>query len=406
MNDTKKDKLSNVIEFNGAAGKNSHIAAENNDNDMSSDTDVDSKKKSLDIRHVIFILPVFAVVIVLFIIFGNSSFNGTDSVNTEPITVSGNDNFDFCEYKQGYIYAADGKISCYNTMQQLQWEINGSKSAPTIVTNNNYVLTYYKKDSTAYVTNGTKTVKIKAAGNVIFGSINKNGYVSLITEEDGFKNQIAVFDKKGKAIYRWHNSDKYITSAVLSDSNKILALSQIDFSDSGTQSNVIVRDIVNGKNINNVKCDDSVICKLYFTNKNQFVVVTDTKTFSSTAGAKIKWTVDYNGKKLYTYDISEKGIALVFGEDDSALGKSIVKFYNYRGNQIGEFKSESKVKYIDMQGKRSMLVYSKGISVTNNKGKKLSDKSIGYDMKKCIYMGNKRCVLIVSGSGASLIKTD
>lgn len=363
-------------------------------------------RKSNSYRFV-FILIALIFIIGIFMLIDDSSFNATNSVNTEPISILSTENYCFSKYKKGYIFAKDGKISCYNTNQQLQWEINSSKTAPTVITNDNYVLTYYTKDKLAIITNGTKTRKITTDGNVIYGNINKNGYAALIVEEDGFKSQLAVYDNNGKLKFKWHNSEHYITSAMLSDNNKTLIASEVNLSDNGISSKVLITDIKKELSFEELNFNDSVICSMQFASKNKFIAVLDNKTVCYSTGLNKKWEIDYSGNNLYTYDISDTNyISLVCGKDDSALSNSVVYVYNGNGKKIGEYNSEKRIYKIDMQDRTSLISYDRQFEIINGNGKRISSTDLNIDIHDSIFIGTKKCALILSGSGASLVRPE
>ena len=102
-----------------------------------------------------FFLWVILMAVVIFIFCCctiDSTFDSTNAVNTETISLSNANNYDFTSYKDGYILAKDGKISCYNTNQSVQWEISGSKTTPKVSVNEKYTLTYYADDAIAIYT--------------------------------------------------------------------------------------------------------------------------------------------------------------------------------------------------------------------------------------------------------------
>lgn len=351
------------------------------------------------------IVAVIAAIIatVYFRMSDDSSFSGSSDVSTDTINILSSDNYAFADYKEGYIYASDGKISCYNTNNELQWEINGSKTEPTVKSNGKYALIYYKNDNLAIITDGTYTREINTDGNVIYGDVNKNGYTALIVEESGFKNQIAVYDRKAKSLYKWHNSSEYITSVHISDNNRNLAAGAVELNEGSVDASVVLIDIKKEKDKKSISFSDSIICDIKFISKNNFVAVLDTKTVCCSVNESKKWEIDYGGNTLVTYDISDtNNTVLVFG-DDSAMSGSEIRFYDSGGKSRGSYKSEDKAERVDMKGKTALLVYDRKISALSIKGKKLSEHKLNYDIKDCIFLANKKCALVISGSGAELV---
>ncbi len=356
-------------------------------------------------RTILFSVLAAVFILIVFGIFGDSGFKSTDAVNTEPISVLSTANYSFADYKTGFVFAHDGKVSCYNTNLELQWETDGSKTAPTVKTNGKYALTYYIDDKVAVLSDGSSNKKIKTDGKVISASLNDNGYSTIIVKEDGFKNQVAVYDTDGNAVFKWHNSDRYIISSYLSNDNRMLVSGEVVMKDNRVTSNVLVIDTRKDLKINEISFDESAICDIHFVSKNRFIVVCDDKTACYNTKLSEKWLIDYSKKNLYTYDISDNDtLALVFGKDDSLLSSSDIEYYNTKGRKIGNFKSESRIDGIDMQGNYSLITYNRRLAVVNSKGKELSSKELNYDIRKCIFMGNRRCALVISGASASLVK--
>ncbi len=345
------------------------------------------------------------ICIVIFIIFSDSSFETTDAVNDDPISVLSSENYGFAPYKSGFVFAHDGKIACYNTNMDMQWKIEGSKTPPTVKTNDRYVLTYYKNDDCAIITNGSSDVKIKSDGNVAYADVNSNGYATLIVKEEGFKNQIAVYDKDGKSVFKWHNSDKYISSAYLADDNHTLLATEIVLNDDGVSTNLVLCDIRKELKLKEFSLGESAVCDITFVSKNRFIAVCDDRMACFSTSLSKKWEVDYGKKNLYTYDVSNKNeVALIFGEDDSLLTGSEIEYYNARGKKIGSFVSKSKIQSIDVQGNHSLIAYDRKIAVVNSKGKEISSEELNFDIRKCIFMGNKKCALVISGASATLVE--
>lgn len=356
--------------------------------------------KSQNKSKVLFYAVAFLVFLVLIICnFAiDSTFDSTTAVNTETISLSNVNNYDFASYKDGYVLAKDGKISCYNTNQSIQWEVAGSKTTPKIAVNGNYVLTYYADDAVAVVTDGDDTVKIATSGNVQHGYVNDNGYCAFLVDEFGLKNKIVVYNKKGEMIYYRNNPDKFIPQVILSDDNKTLVTLELMTNDSSVSSCLVVTDVKKNKEISKVVFDNSVPGGCVFFDSNTILTIFDSKLLSYDTDGKCNWEISFDEKTLYKYSYSDGIIACVFNTDDSVSTGSEVVFYNERGKTNGKFNTEEKVQKIEYKDKNALLTYGKKLVLTNLKGKELAQADITYDMKEVYLMGTKKCALIGSNS--------
>ena len=328
----------------------------------------------------------------------DSTFDSTNSVNTETISLSNANNYDFTSYKDGYILAKDGKISCYNTNQSIQWEIDGSKTTPKVTTNGKYVLTYYTDYALAVVTDGDETVNITTPGNVQFGYVNKNGYCALLVDEVGLKNKVVVYNNKGKMIYYRDNPNSFIPHIAFSDDDKSLVTLELITNDSSVSSCLIVTDVKTNKQISKIVFDNVLPGGCIFTESNAILAIFDSKILSYNTGGKLNWKADFGGKTLYKYSYDDGIIACVFNSDDSSSSGSEIAFYNKKGKSEGKFTTSEKVQGIEFKDKNALLTYGKKLALTNMKGEELSRADITYDMNEIHLMRTKKCALIVSNS--------
>ena len=346
-----------------------------------------------------FITVFVVIVFMLAMIFSDNSFNSTNKVNESVINLSTATNYDFEPYREGYILAKDGKISCYNTNQELQWEVSGARTAPEIKTNGKYSLTYYPEKKVAVTANGNKFKKIKAEGKITYGYINKNGYCVLFIEESGLKEKIVVYNNKGEKIYFRDNPDKYIIQAALSDNNRSLITTELVANKKNVSSCVKVHDIRKNKNIAKINFENNIVGGCNFIKKDKYIVVLPTKILCYNLKGVKQWQSDHGDKQISKFDTDKNGqTALLFNEDDSAISASEIIIINKRGKQIGIYKSKKRVADIDICDKKILLTLDRQLQIINTKGKHISSISVPYDFKETFYAGNKKCAFVLTNS--------
>ena len=351
-----------------------------------------------------YILFVSFLIMIIFLVNGDTTFDSTNAVNEETINLSVANNFDFASYRDGYILAKDGFVSAFNTNQELQWEIKGSKTAPIVKTNGKYCLTYYNDDKLALITNGDKTQKIKTTGDVQYGYVNKNGYSVLFIKEVGLKNKIAVYDRYGDMLYYMDNPDKYISSAILSDNNRTLVTTEIFPKSQNVSTTVHIIDIRANKEKKKIVFENLVSGGCYFKNKNEFITFFSSKIVCNNISGREKWTVDFDGKQPVKYAYNGKNvIGLVFDVITDTGSASQAVFYNTNGKQIGTYDSNEKINSIDIHEKTVLLGLDRKLRIINTKGRELSSADVSYDIKDIIFMQTKKCALVLSSSSEARI---
>lgn len=358
-----------------------------------------ASKGNKTVKYIIYIILIFAFIKIFVSIGNNSNFHSTNIVKTDKIALASANNYAFSSYKEGYVMAKDGKISCYNTNQELQWEINGSKTAPTVKVNGEYVLVYYNEDKLAVVTDGNKTNEIKTPGNVMFGNINKNGYTVLFLEEAGLKNKLVVYNTKGEMLYYRDNPDSFITYALLSDNNYTLITNELVTDKKNVSSKLVVTNTRKNRTDCTIDFHNSVPGGMIMTGKKEIITLFETKMqcYNLSSG-RMKWQKDFQGKSLYKYTYDDGLFAFIFNDDDSANTGSKVVFFTDDGKRAGEYVTSSKIHGIDMCDKNALLTLDRQIQVINIKGKHISSADITYDIKDVIFIATKKCALILNNS--------
>lgn len=357
----------------------------------------ESSKKTFP-RFLIYVVVVIILLWIISLCFSSAQFDSTNAVNEEIISLSNSNTYAFSKYKDGFILAKDGKISCYNTNQQLQWDFSGSKTEPEIKTNGDWAIIYYPDASLAVVTNGSKTNRIKTQGDIIYGYTNSNGYCVLLTEESGLKNKISVYNKKGELIYYRDNPDKHIFYTLLSDNNKSLVTAELITDADTISSEFVVTNIRKNKITANVKFDGEIPAGCVLTEKNKIVALFETKMQCYTLGGKLKWQKDFENQRVFKHSYDDGVFALVFNEDDSENTGAKVEFYNKNARKVGEFKTEEKIRFVDLCDKTVLLSQNRKLFVANSKGKSIFNTDMTYDIKNVIFLKNKRCALVISNA--------
>ena len=355
------------------------------------------KKKSKFITAIIFLLCITVVVCII----GKentSNFDSTNSVNSESISLSGANNYSFSSYKEGYIFASDGKISCYNTSNTLQWQISGSKTAPKIVTNDPYVLTYYPDDTIAVVTNGSKTKTIKTQGKVIQGYVNSNGFCAFLVRETGLKNKITVYDNEGKMIYYRNNPDKLITHVSLSDDNKTLLTTELVAEKDFVSTEFVMTNVKKNIERARIKFSDDIPAGCNFVKKSEVIALFETKMVLFNLDGKIKQETEFENNRMQKFSYDNGYFAMLFNEDDSADVGSEIVFYNKNCKRVGGFSTQDKVYNVEIRDRIVLMTKASELVSSNFKGKEISKVDVTYDTQNVLFMGNKKCALVVSNA--------
>lgn len=84
-------------------------------------------------------------------------------------------------------------------------------------------------------------------GKILQISINKNGYVAVVTTDTTYKSIITLYNQQGKQQFRNYLSTTRVEDIVISNDNKYVSFSELDTSGTLIQSNIKIISVQNAK---------------------------------------------------------------------------------------------------------------------------------------------------------------
>lgn len=332
-----------------------------------------------------------------------SSTGGVDT-HSEEISITSTGTLAYDRFQRGVLVANSGNISYYKSDLKCQLEMPGFDGQPVIHTNGNYALVAYTNTPNARLINGSDSVPVTGSGKIVSSYVNKNGYFALVMTEDGYKNQISVFNNDGKLIYKWHSAENYITSVALSPDNKNLAAATISFTENGFDSGIMMFDLAQNQPNSGQHQSDNLIMNIEFVSNSRLVAIGDKNTVYYKKNGKLADTVNYSGKKLITFDVSDNGrVILAFAKDDSAMSSCDVFSYNAKGREAGHYETEGRILSVSCCDDRLLVAKDSEFELLTDKCRKVNSVSVVRDLKKSVLFNKGRDAFVISGNVAQVI---
>lgn len=370
------------------------------------------KKRRVSVGTVILRVILLAIV-GLIIFFGvkgvrylmeSSSFNSVKKAQTKEISITTTGTLAYAGYQKGVLVANNGMINYYNSGGDELWSAEGFDGSPVIDVNGRYALITYTNTPNAVLLSGSEGKNVTGTGNITTACVNKNGYFALVMTEEGYKNQIVVFDNYGEVIYRWHSAENYVTSVAISPDNKKMTIATVGIGDSLIESSVLMFDFNQNKPHAGQQQDGNLIMDLEYSGRNRIVAIGDKNTtYYKSNGSKVN-EIDYQGKKLTTFDVCEDGhTILCFAQDDAATSNSDVYSYNSKGKQIGHYETQGRVFAISSSDRHILVAREREFDLLSEKCKKRVTRSVVKDIKNSILFDGYDYAFAVSGNTAQII---
>ena len=138
------------------------------------------------------------------------------------------ENTEFCLYKGYIIKCSRDSFSILNKSGEELFRKSIDFQRPALTCAGDYLLVYDIGGRSAFVVED-RSIKWeeKFSNNIINASINKSGYMAVVTEESGYRNSVKVMAPLGRELFTRVIADDYVVFACVSDDNAQLMVNRI-----------------------------------------------------------------------------------------------------------------------------------------------------------------------------------
>ena len=300
-------------------------------------------------------------------------------------------------YKDGIVRVTSDNLVVMDSIgTQFQNVLTGFVT-PALVTNNRYIMAYDRGGKRLIVTNSFTVLFDKTfEDNIIFATMNENGYIAVITESASYKNKLTVLNSSFNEVYRINSMNRYFLSADLTDDNKYIAVSSLYVKGDKTVSQINYYKLTSEEIVWESEFDDTI------------AVSVQTKKDGSICGL-FEWGVcvlDSKGKEKYRYEFNNKMLQNcnfesskynVTAISESLNGNTEIYVFSNKGKKICDITLDSAVQSLDVYGDRFAVMSRDKISVYNMSGKLLSEQPNSSDGTKVLFT-DKNSLMVINAS--------
>ena len=328
-------------------------------------------------------------------IFGNKISEEIHSVTTDVVSEF---DVDFIDGKFA-IYNSQG-LKKYNNKAEFEEEYYTSSYAPIMHQNGKYVVLADTSSTEITVLKGKKVhYEVKVPQNVKRVSVNKKGYITVLSGETGYKSVVLVYDNTGTEKYRWYSDESYAIDAKLSDNSKLLAVASVKMGANKLDTIVEQYKIKDENVLSSVQLEDLVPYSITF-DGSSVVLIGDNKAYTLSKMGKIKSEYDYKGKELECFDNENKdNIALALSEN---MGLSEVVILNKKLKEKGTNSCEYHIEMLDENNGKVAVAGEGNMKILKSNGKSLVEGEFSKDGSYLVLSDNWRNFAVYSSSSINI----
>lgn len=248
------------------------------------------------------------------------------------------------------------KFDIYANTGNKEKELEMQISNPLFNSANRFLIVGENKGQKVYLIEDKEIVwDTEIEGNIAQVHVNKNGYVAIvIVDTSYYKTVIAMYDPKGKEMFKKYLSTSRTADVDISNDNKYLAIAEVDTSGTMIQSNVriiSINDPANEQDETYQGESNKLITNIKYQDKNKLVCMY-TDCIHVIEDKQDKPIINNGNKKVTFQSVELTNHFISIEESSSGLftADSVVKIVNAENKNEKEYTINSSIKEISTYG--------------------------------------------------------
>lgn len=273
------------------------------------------------------------------------SFNQVSTNNSGTVFFNGDDLNCYDVYKGGLAVLSPNGLKVYDEKGNEFNSIQTIYRSPAMQTTKKYILTYDRGGTSLIIANSFANVYSKTFPNkIINASMAENGSFLVVTEYEGYKALITVYDTSFKEKFLLYSAQNYIIDAQLSNDGQILAVATIKGVKGDIETAISFYKVGQETPFFTFPIADCTPFEIKYKGNGNLCVISDKKAlFINKDGGK-EGEINFEGKLLYNYADNNKYSAFITGTGLVSRNSHII-IADDKGNVWTNGDIEGTVKY-------------------------------------------------------------
>ncbi|MCL1819088.1 MAG: DUF5711 family protein [Oscillospiraceae bacterium] len=300
--------------------------------------------------------------------------------SAEKIIFDGHIDNAYAPFKEGLAVLTANRLVCYDAVGREIVSAERTFKKPCLLSSPKNVLAFDRGGDTFVLVNERGILLDERPERpIITASLNRQGYIALVTQADRYKSLLTVMDDKGGLIFKYYSPDYYILDAVLSPDSNMAALSFAGFEDNWIKGHIKVFDLTlsdgdeiigNPAAVLRPGDDDGLVTEIIFQKGGNISAVCEKSiSFYSLDGVLLN-RADFS--VMLDYSVISTGIAVRSSRTDAGM-ESRLDLFGFDGELIDSTVLNEEIicqsgggDYVTLVTSRSIRVYDRMLALKSD----------------------------------------
>lgn len=339
--------------------------------------------------------------------FNYRSLSLSDSGQAESFSYSGTVNDVFADLDGDLLVCTGNTISLYSGSGTQYISQQVSMSAPAVDVNGDSAVVYDAGGTELYIfRRRALAFSLECDGSLLSAHLNSSGYLTVVSQESGYRGVVTVYDRDGKTRAALRLSSAYIMEAVLADNCTTLSVVTIGQESGSFVSILSVYDLssvsVGETNYDvtptaSVTLGSSVILSLHQANTSVFALG-DRASYVMDPAGSLLGTVDWSDLYLKNYSLAGNNFAVALLGKYRAGSQSILYTVDSSGALAGTLSLEEQVLSLSAAGQYFAVLTADRLDIYTSSMELYSSLSGTQGARKVLLRADGTAMLISTDS--------
>ncbi len=227
----------------------------------------------------------------------------------------------------------------------------------------NRVLAYDRGGSSFTLTDSAAILTQETLQSPILSAdMNENGAFAIVTDEQGYKSAVTIFDAGGAQTYKWSSSEYYIQSAALSPTGKLLAVLVFHADGVTPEGKLLLFTVGQEEAPQEISLGGAIGFSVHFLSEKSIAAVCDTGLYVFGTDGKQRGEKTYRSDEPIAFAVTD-GMAAIALHSYHAGARAEVVLLSATGEIMGPLYIDEELQSISLAQNRIAVLTSTSLHI-------------------------------------------
>lgn len=287
----------------------------------------------------------------------------------------------FCAFKNGLAVLSPEGIIYVNPVGKEELSVKTAFSNPALQVNDKRLLAFDIGGKSLLMTSDYSVILNKTTDAAIINAqMNEKNWVALITNDEGYKSGLTVYNDRQHEVFRWQTSENYLIDADVAPGCKYLAVCASRYSEGEIVSSLVGFNLDSVEAMWQLDLGSVLAVSVNCLTDDRICVLTDSGLLFINRQGEIIERFNFDGMTLKFFSDEGDGFLTLMFTRNRVGSMNLIMSMDYSGAIIAEHETDEAISQLKANKESVVTLSSDGITVYT---RELKQRGIYPDASAC-----------------------